>query len=100
MEDFYDIRSSKIADNHINFFGVFDGQEFTFWTPYLFYLASLTIFVIAGHGGTRAAKYLKKHLFANLLKHPSFITDIKSAISMAFSHILFLQHDAMYLIVI
>ncbi|KAL6615591.1 hypothetical protein ACP70R_037861 [Stipagrostis hirtigluma subsp. patula] len=58
MEDFYDIKSSKINDKQINFFGVFDG-----------------------HGGTRAAEYLKEHLFENLLKHPAFITDTKSAIS-------------------
>ncbi|GJN16379.1 hypothetical protein PR202_gb03362 [Eleusine coracana subsp. coracana] len=61
MEDFYDIKSSKIDDNQINFFGVFDG-----------------------HGGTHAAEYLKEHLFVNLLKHPAFITDIKSAISEAY----------------
>ncbi|KAL6842567.1 hypothetical protein ACP4OV_027411 [Aristida adscensionis] len=58
MEDFYDIRSSKIDDKDVNFFGVFDG-----------------------HGGTRAAEYLKEHLFENLLKHPAFISDTKSAIS-------------------
>ncbi|GJM93895.1 hypothetical protein PR202_ga10488 [Eleusine coracana subsp. coracana] len=61
MEDFYDIKSSKIDDNQINLFGVFDG-----------------------HGGTHAAEYLKEHLFLNLLKHPAFITDIKSAISEAY----------------
>ncbi|RCV26229.1 hypothetical protein SETIT_5G228900v2 [Setaria italica] len=58
MEDFYDIRSSRIDDKQINLFGVFDG-----------------------HGGTRAAEYLKKHLFENLMKHPAFVADTKSAIS-------------------
>ncbi|TVU03227.1 hypothetical protein EJB05_51258 [Eragrostis curvula] len=58
MEDFYDIKSSKLDDKQINFFGVFDG-----------------------HGGTHAAEYLKEHLFDNLLKHPAFVTDTKSAIS-------------------
>ncbi|KAG2590142.1 probable protein phosphatase 2C 7 isoform X1 [Panicum virgatum] len=58
MEDFYDIKSSTIDDKQINFFGVFDG-----------------------HGGTRAAEYLKEHLFENLKKHPAFVTDTKSAIS-------------------
>ncbi|KAL5221955.1 hypothetical protein ABZP36_026668 [Zizania latifolia] len=58
MEDFYDIKSSKIDDKQINLFGIFDG-----------------------HGGSRAAEYLKEHLFENLLKHPAFITDTKSAIS-------------------
>lgn len=28
MEDFYDIKSSRIGDKQINFFGVFDGQAF------------------------------------------------------------------------
>lgn len=58
MQDFYNIESSIIDDKQINFFGVFDG-----------------------HGGTRAAGYLKEHLFENLLKHPAFIADTKSAIS-------------------
>jgi len=35
MEDFYDIKSSRIDDKQINFFGVFDGEAFTFRTPYL-----------------------------------------------------------------
>lgn len=39
-----------------------------------------------GHGGSRAAEYLKEHLFENLMKHPQFMTDTKLAISMlAFS---------------
>uniref|UniRef100_A0A804QWA7 protein-serine/threonine phosphatase n=2 Tax=Zea mays TaxID=4577 RepID=A0A804QWA7_MAIZE len=58
MEDFYDIKSSRVDDKQINFFGVFDG-----------------------HGGTHAAGYLKQHLFENLLKHPAFIGDTKSAMS-------------------
>uniref|UniRef100_A0A0D9V2Y9 protein-serine/threonine phosphatase n=1 Tax=Leersia perrieri TaxID=77586 RepID=A0A0D9V2Y9_9ORYZ len=58
MEDFYDIKSSKVDDKQINLFGVFDG-----------------------HGGSHAAEYLKGHLFENLLKHPAFVTDTKSAIS-------------------
>ncbi|XP_006646107.3 probable protein phosphatase 2C 7 isoform X2 [Oryza brachyantha] len=58
MEDFYDIKSSKLVDKQINLFGIFDG-----------------------HGGSHAAEYLKKHLFENLLKHPSFVTDTKLAIS-------------------
>ncbi|KAM0881842.1 hypothetical protein ACQ4PT_032681 [Festuca glaucescens] len=58
MEDFYDIKSSKTDAKRINVFGVFDG-----------------------HGGSCAAKYLKEHLFENLLKHPAFLTDTKLAIS-------------------
>ena len=34
-----------------------------------------------GHGGSRAAEYLKEHLFENLMKHPKFLTDTKLAIS-------------------
>ncbi|KAJ1264307.1 hypothetical protein BS78_09G253700 [Paspalum vaginatum] len=57
MEDFYDIKSSKIDDKQISLFGIFDG-----------------------HGGSRAAEYLKEHLFDNLIKHPEFMTDTKLAI--------------------
>ncbi|XBI18148.1 hypothetical protein VPH35_060014 [Triticum aestivum] len=62
MEDFYDMRSSKMGAKNINLFGVFDG-----------------------HGGSCAAEYLKEHLFENLLKHPSFITDTKTAISESYT---------------
>ncbi|XP_006654852.2 probable protein phosphatase 2C 52 [Oryza brachyantha] len=58
MEDFYDIKSCKIDDNQISLFGIFDG-----------------------HGGSRAAEYLKEHLFENLMKHPEFMTNTKLAIS-------------------
>lgn len=34
-----------------------------------------------GHGGSRAAEYLKEHLFENLMKHPHFLTDTKLAFS-------------------
>ncbi|GJN19490.1 hypothetical protein PR202_gb06772 [Eleusine coracana subsp. coracana] len=36
---------------------------------------------VLGHGGSRAAEYLKEHLFENLIKHPEFLTDTKLAIS-------------------
>ncbi|XP_072971584.1 probable protein phosphatase 2C 52 isoform X2 [Typha angustifolia] len=58
MEDFYDVKSSKIDGENISLFGIFDG-----------------------HGGSRAAEYLKEHLFENLIKHPHFMTDTKLAIS-------------------
>ncbi|KAM7272502.1 hypothetical protein ACFE04_027165 [Oxalis oulophora] len=58
MEDFYDIKTSKIDGKPICMFGIFDG-----------------------HGGSRAADYLKQHLFDNLMKHPQFLTDTKLAIS-------------------
>ncbi|GAB4852034.1 hypothetical protein Ancab_016227 [Ancistrocladus abbreviatus] len=37
--------------------------------------------VPTGHGGSRAAEYLKQHLFENLMKHPKFLTDTKFAIT-------------------
>ncbi|GER49815.1 protein phosphatase 2C family protein [Striga asiatica] len=58
MEDFYDIKSSKVDGQSVCLFGIFDG-----------------------HGGARAAEYLKEHLFENLLKHPQFIANTKLAIS-------------------
>ncbi|GMJ14965.1 hypothetical protein like AT5G53140 [Hibiscus trionum] len=58
MEDFYDFKTSKINGQTVCMFGVFDG-----------------------HGGSRAAEYLKQHLFENLMKHPKFMTDTKLAIS-------------------
>ncbi|KAK7256753.1 hypothetical protein RIF29_30211 [Crotalaria pallida] len=58
MEDFYDIKTLKIGGRSICLFGIFDG-----------------------HGGSRAAEYLKEHLFDNLMKHPMFWTDAKLAIS-------------------
>eukprot|EP01018_Ginkgo_biloba_P019532 Gb_23930 [translate_table: standard] len=58
MEDFYDAKMSKINDQMVGLFGVFDG-----------------------HGGSRAAEYLKQHLFENLIKHPQFATDTKLALT-------------------
>jgi len=40
---------------------------------------------VAGHGGSRAADYVKQNLFKNLLEHPQFVTDTKRAIGMQFS---------------
>ncbi|OAY83397.1 putative protein phosphatase 2C 52 [Ananas comosus] len=58
MEDFFDVKISKIDGQTVSLFGVFDG-----------------------HGGSRAAEYLKEHLFENLMKHPQFMTDTKLAIT-------------------
>ncbi|VVB15774.1 unnamed protein product [Arabis nemorensis] len=58
MEDFYDVKASKIEGQTVCMFGIFDG-----------------------HGGSRAAEYLKEHLFDNLMKHPQFMTDTKLALS-------------------
>ncbi|XP_034894261.1 probable protein phosphatase 2C 76 isoform X2 [Populus alba] len=58
MEDFFDVKNTTIDGQRVCMFGIFDG-----------------------HGGSRAAEYLKEHLFENLLKHPQFITDTKLALS-------------------
>ncbi|XP_042057450.1 probable protein phosphatase 2C 76 [Salvia splendens] len=58
MEDFYDIKATKIDGQSVSLFGIFDG-----------------------HGGSRAAEFLKEHLFGNLMKHREFITNTKKAIS-------------------
>ncbi|KAG0473973.1 hypothetical protein HPP92_015830 [Vanilla planifolia] len=42
--------------------------------------------VFDGHGGARAAEYVKQHLFSNLIKHPKFISDTKSAIAETYNH--------------
>ncbi|XP_027329217.1 probable protein phosphatase 2C 59 isoform X1 [Abrus precatorius] len=39
-----------------------------------------------GHGGARAAEYVKQNLFSNLIRHPKFISDTKSAIADAYNH--------------
>ncbi|XP_059667203.1 probable protein phosphatase 2C 76 isoform X2 [Cornus florida] len=61
MEDFYDVKASTIDEQTVCLFGIFDG-----------------------HGGSRAAEFLKEHLFENLMKHPQFITDTKLAISLTY----------------
>ncbi|CAI8598399.1 unnamed protein product [Vicia faba] len=69
MEDFYDVKTSIIDGRSVSLFGIFDG-----------------------HGGSRAAEYLKDHLFENLTKHPKFLTDTKLAISETYQ-----QTDAEFL---
>ncbi|RRT61244.1 hypothetical protein BHE74_00058768 [Ensete ventricosum] len=63
MEDFYETRIDGVDGEIVGLFGVFDG-----------------------HGGARAAEYVKTHLFSNLIRHPKFISDTKSAIADAYSH--------------
>ncbi|KAG4136335.1 hypothetical protein ERO13_D08G274866v2 [Gossypium hirsutum] len=57
MEDFYETRIDGVDGELVGLFGVFDG-----------------------HGGARAAEYVKQNLFSNLIRHPKFISDTKSAI--------------------
>jgi protein phosphatase 1L len=61
MEDRLSIKSTTVNGETVSLFGVFDG-----------------------HGGPRAAEYLKKHLFKNLVKHPKFLKDTKLAINQTF----------------
>eukprot|EP00475_Leptophrys_vorax_P000448 TRINITY_DN10246_c0_g1_i2.p2 TRINITY_DN10246_c0_g1~~TRINITY_DN10246_c0_g1_i2.p2 ORF type:complete len:290 (+),score=23.01 TRINITY_DN10246_c0_g1_i2:317-1186(+) len=61
MEDYQDARVAKVGDQIVGLFGVFDG-----------------------HGGSRAAEYVKEHLFRNLIDHPAFISDTKAAITETF----------------
>lgn len=41
----------------------------------------IDVFISIGHGGSRAAEFLKQHLFENLMKHPEFKDNTKLAIS-------------------
>ncbi|GFQ06176.1 probable protein phosphatase 2c 59 [Phtheirospermum japonicum] len=63
MEDFYETRIDGVDGKVVGLFGVFDG-----------------------HGGARAAEYVKQNLFTYLLKHPKFISDTRSAIAEAYTH--------------
>ncbi|CAA7026220.1 unnamed protein product [Microthlaspi erraticum] len=63
MEDFFETRIDGVNGEIVGLFGVFDG-----------------------HGGARAAEYVKRHLFSNLITHPKFISDTKSAITDAYNH--------------
>ncbi|CAG7911545.1 unnamed protein product [Brassica rapa] len=63
MEDFFETRIEGVDGEIVGLFGVFDG-----------------------HGGARAAEYVKRHLFSNLITHPKFISDTKSAITDAYNH--------------
>ncbi|CAM8913227.1 unnamed protein product [Rhodiola kirilowii] len=63
MEDFYETRIDGVDGEIIGLFGVFDG-----------------------HGGARAAEYVKQNLFSNLVKHPKFTSDTKGAIADAYNN--------------
>ncbi|CAN6918926.1 hypothetical protein HID58_040578 [Brassica napus] len=61
MEDFYETRIDGVDGEIVGLFGVFDG-----------------------HGGARAAEYVKQNLFSNLIRHPKFISDTTAAIADAY----------------
>ncbi|KAK9070984.1 hypothetical protein SSX86_009552 [Deinandra increscens subsp. villosa] len=63
MEDYHETRIQDVDGEMVGLFGVFDG-----------------------HGGTRAAEYVKRNLFTNLIKHPKFVSDTKSAISESYTY--------------
>ncbi|KAJ4843429.1 hypothetical protein Tsubulata_021597 [Turnera subulata] len=82
MEDFYDIKNSKIDGRRVCMFGIFDEQALLlFSAPPEMVLKYQLLRVLTGHGGSHASEYLKDHLFGNLMKHPQFISDTKLAIS-------------------
>ncbi|KAL4332244.1 hypothetical protein GQ457_07G037250 [Hibiscus cannabinus] len=108
MEDFYETRIDGVNGEIVGLFGVFDGI-FSVTLVYLSVTHSLAnmhemhnllmylkLFLkgcywlrmehYRGHGGARAAEYVKHHLFSNLIKHPKFISDTKSAIADAYNH--------------
>jgi protein phosphatase 1L len=58
MEDFHDAQISQVDGVTVGLFGVFDG-----------------------HGGSRAADYVKQNLFKNLRNHSAFVTDTRLAIA-------------------
>ncbi|CAN6451034.1 unnamed protein product [Victoria cruziana] len=62
MEDFYETKIIGVDGKIVGLFGVFDG-----------------------HGGARAAEYVKQNLFSNLIKHPEFSSNTKSAIADAYN---------------
>lgn len=61
MEDFVYAKLSEVDGQVVGLFGVFDG-----------------------HAGADAAKYVKQHLFSNLIQHPKFVSDTHTAIEETF----------------
>lgn len=100
MEDFFETRIDGIDGEIVGLFGVFDG--ILLYHPSLIPLGTIKSesSFLAGHGGAAAAEYLKRHLFSNLITHPNFISDTKSAIGFFTSPLIFfffqLNHCLIY----
>ncbi|MBA0658058.1 hypothetical protein Goklo_010299 [Gossypium klotzschianum] len=116
MEDFYETRIDGVDGEIVGLFGVFDGISsltliylslshsckhilvFVICSDIVAVLQAISqglllsqdgafpCMVVSGHGGVRAAEYVKQNLFSNLIKHPKFISDTKSAIADAYNH--------------
>lgn len=55
----------------------------TFWKQEDRWRWKILRYIESGHGGARAAEYVKQNLFSNLIRHPKFISDTKSAIGLS-----------------
>ncbi|KAF8392835.1 hypothetical protein HHK36_021074 [Tetracentron sinense] len=109
MEDFYETRIDGVEGEIVGLFGVFDGRYLRHFIDIILGLpqelfrgqgrAFMNAFAVAtglwkggivslfdGHGGARAAEYVKQNLFRNLITHPKFISDTKLAIADAYNH--------------
>ncbi|MBA0597885.1 hypothetical protein Gorai_007669 [Gossypium raimondii] len=78
MEDFYETRIDGVDGEIVGLFGVFDVAVLEAISHGLLLAQDST--VVNCHGGARAAEYVKQNLFSNLIRHPKFISDTKSAI--------------------
>ncbi|GKD69636.1 probable protein phosphatase 2C 76, partial [Tanacetum coccineum] len=101
MEDFYDVKTCEINGQTVCLFGIFDGYFLSPANLMNSFSETISSFMLfrsrfnrmpsiagdmltkehLGHGGSRAAEYLKENLFKNLLNHPEFLTNTKQAIS-------------------
>ncbi|KAL2921919.1 putative protein phosphatase 2C 76 [Bienertia sinuspersici] len=115
MEDFFDVKMSKMNGKTVCLFGIFDANKSAVTQTWRstrlcqptrervmgrrrvvvveVAVSKLERILLAElsqndiglhaycHGGSRAAEYLKQHLFDNLMKHPQFMEDTKLAIS-------------------
>ncbi|TXG62323.1 hypothetical protein EZV62_013686 [Acer yangbiense] len=94
MEDFYETRIDGVEGEIVGLFGVFDGLSLSLSLSLSLHNMLLIVqsnidnvlTVVSGHGGARAAEYVKQNLFSNLISHPKFISDTKSAIADAYTH--------------